>query len=511
MTGVVALTGAVASFAVPVATAGAASAPSPPRIVAVALGRPVVAAVGGASALRVQVEGGVTCWLAAPKEVLAVRAHRGCRSGRFATALHLKASDTTVAARYAVTAWVQGGNGETAKRALVLRQTGLAPLRVTTTSVPPMAVGSPYATRLTASGGRGGYRWSVAAGTLPPGIALSAGGAMTGTPTTGGTFSSTLALEDRSTPKPLRMTVAVTLVVSGASASSSSPAGSGASSAPDSPLVLAPPSLSGVSVGVGYLAVLGASGGTSPYTWAITGGSLPPGISLSSDGSLSGTPTTAGTFTATAQATDASPIPETATETLTITVAPASTPTITTTSLPDAVVGTAYATTLAISGGTAPYSCTLTAGTLPAGLSLSSAGVISGTPAASATTQTFTVQATDSSSSPQSATGSLTLTVVAPLVISGVTATALSAATPGKAYEATLFSVTGGSAPYAAQVSSGALPAGLSLGVSGANLELSGTPGSGTAGTYPFVAQVADASSPAQIERVSFSLTVAPP
>ena len=76
------------------------------------------------------------------------------------------------------------------------------------------------------------------------------------------------------------------------------------------------------------------------------------------------------------------------------TVSAASPPTISTASLPAGTVNTAYSQTLAATGGTTPYSWSLSAGTLPAGLTLSSAGVIGGTPTAAATS-TFTVRVTD--------------------------------------------------------------------------------------------------------------------
>src|SRR6202040_1091027 len=119
-------------------------------------------------------------------------------------------------------------------------------------------------------------------------------------------------------------------------------------------------------------------------TWKVTTGTLPAGLALSAAGVISGTPTAAGVSAITVTATDSTAAPLTATKTaslsITITVQPVS---ITTTTLPGGLVNVAYAsTTLTAVGGTAPYTFKVTIGALPAGLVLSTAGVISGTPTA---------------------------------------------------------------------------------------------------------------------------------
>jgi hypothetical protein len=86
--------------------------------------------------------------------------------------------------------------------------------------------------------------------------------------------------------------------------------------------------------------------------------------------------------------------------------------TISTQSLPGGTQNVAYSTSLAVSGGTSPYTWSIASGSLPNGLSLSASGVISGKPTASGTSN-FTVQVTDSSNTKQTATKSLTITVVA--------------------------------------------------------------------------------------------------
>lgn len=155
--------------------------------------------------------------------------------------------------------------------------------------------------------------------------------------------------------------------------------------------------------GVPYSATLAATGGLAPYTWAITSGALPKGLSLSSStGTISGSARVSGTFTFTATVTDSASPVETASVTLTLTFAaatqtapPAGPLAITTSSLPSGSNGIAYAATLAASGGTPAYTWSITAGSLPPGLTLAATtGVISGTPTATGTTN-FTVAVTD--------------------------------------------------------------------------------------------------------------------
>jgi hypothetical protein len=142
-------------------------------------------------------------------------------------------------------------------------------------------------------------------------------------------------------------------------------------------------------------------------------------------------------------------------------------------------------------------------GALPPGLTLSTAGVISGTPTTvNIPGSTFTVQATDSGSPSQSAPRTLTLRVAAPLVI---TTASLPGAKYGVVYTQTL-AASGGISPYVWSLASGSgpLPTGLALNAAGV---LSGTPTA--VGTFSFTVQVADAGGPQQIATKSFSITVA--
>ena len=156
-------------------------------------------------------------------------------------------------------------------------------------SAPPLVqgqVGSQYSQQLGASGGAPPYVWAIVAGALPPGIGLGqSSGVIGGTPTAFGTYNFTIQLSDA---QSTRVQTAMSITVIAA------------------PLGIAPVTPSTAMVGNQFTQQLTASGGLPPYTWAISSGSLPPGITLNfASGTVSGVPTSVGNYTSQITVTDA--------------------------------------------------------------------------------------------------------------------------------------------------------------------------------------------------------------
>jgi len=192
---------------------------------------------------------------------------------------------------------------------------------------------------------------------------------------------------------------------------------SGDSSPAATPLSISTSSLPTGEVSSSYSGALAAAGGTAPYHWALASGTLPTGLTLAASGTISGTPTAAVNATAIGvRVTDSASPVQTTTRSLSLTIAPALV--VTTTSLATGQVGKPYTATLATTGGTSPLTWSITAGSLPAGLSLTaSSGVIAGTPTTAVTAAPLTFTVADSNAPAQHKSVNLTLTV-APSVIS---------------------------------------------------------------------------------------------
>jgi hypothetical protein len=337
-------------------------------------------------------------------------------------------------------------------------------------TLPAATVGTAYSQTLTATGGTAPYTWSLVSsststgistgGTLPPGLTLNASsGAITGTPTTAGTYAFTIQATDSTQATGQQAYSVVVSVVALSITTSSLPDGT---------------------IGTAYSQTLAAAGGTTPYAWSVTTGSLPAGLTLnSSTGAITGTPTAAGSSPFTVQVADSSRAGATATKALSIAIA--SPLTVTPSSLPGAVVGTAYTQAFTAAGGKAPYTFALT-GTLPAGFTFTAAtGTISGT-APSAESANVTLTVTDASS--RTVSEALTLTATAPAVTITIAPATLPAATAGTAYSQTL-TATGGTSPYKFALTTGSLPSGLSLSTTGS---LTGTASAAASATFTVTA-----------------------
>ena len=161
-----------------------------------------------------------------------------------------------------------------------------------------------------------------------------------------------------------------------------------------------PSSLPNGQVGTVYTATLVAAPLACPCTWAVTGGSLPPGLTLNAtSGVISGSPTTPGTYSFLVTITDTTGPSSPQGFFITITQPPLR---FLTTSLLGAKESVGYSDVIRVSGGTTPYSFSAVSGTLPAGLALNStSGYISGIPdKGSAGSYSFIVEVTDSSPTP---------------------------------------------------------------------------------------------------------------
>ncbi len=250
-----------------------------------------------------------------------------------------------------------------------------ATLAFQTTTILPMTVGENDVRPVTVTGGLPPYTFSISAGALPAGISQSTTtGTLSGIPTVAGSAAVTLAVTDsRATTATQAFTVSV-----------------------NAALTVTTSTLPVAIVGVAYSTSLSVTGGTAPYTFAATG--VPAGLSLAaSSGILSGTAAGTSVSTIVVTVTDASGL--TANKTLSLTAT--TTLSISTASVARSAILNPYTQTIVATGGVVPYTFSLSAGSLPAGLSLSSAGVISGSPSKGANGATgsfaFTVQVADAS------------------------------------------------------------------------------------------------------------------
>ena len=369
---------------------------------------------------------------------------------------------------FLVTAENAGGSDT---RAYTMRILPAAPTAPTISSpsspLPPVTVGQPYEVQFAATG-TPPFTWGTV-GTLPPGITLDAGtGLYAGTPTTAGTYTFTVTCTNAVTPNASRN---YTHMINAASPPGTAPAITG----PSSPL-------SAGLVGGAYSTRFTATG-TTPIAWNVTGGSLPPGITLNTNtGDYAGTATAGGTYTFTVTASNSvSPSASQGYSHFIEAASPPGTaPAITGPASPLAggTVGTPYTSGITATGST-PLRWRVVSGLLPGGLSLNpDTGAYLGTPTV-AGTSTFTVGVNNSVGPEATAVYSHTITGGAPTapVITGP-ASPLPSGTEGTSYTVT-FTATG-STPITWSMS--ATVPGLTLNASTG--VLSGTPT--TAGPYSF-------------------------
>jgi len=348
---------------------------------------------------------------------------------------------------------------------------GQAPLTVVTTNLPQGTVGFFYSQPLAATNGTPPYQWSVGQG-LPADLTLSASGTISGTPTTSGTFNFQVQVTDQ----------AQNVATAGLSITVNS-----------GPLNITtvPPLFSGI-VGIPYAQTFTASGGRPPYTWSQLSSSI-AGLSLdSTTGTLQGTPQSAGTFNLVIQVADSAG--SQVSHSFTVVVNQPSLTVIVSGPLPPGTVGAAYSQKIPAiaSGGTPPYTWSLTGGSVP-GLDFDPVNVaLSGTPTTPGTF-TLTVQVRDSAGLTASRTFSVT---IAPASLNITTVRQLPDSTFNTPYSQQL-TASGGVPPYTWSASPPAppnqtngLPAGLAIDANSGLL--SGTPIA--AGIFSFAVTVQDSA-----------------
>ena len=326
--------------------------------------------------------------------------------------------------------------------------TNPVPLSVTCQAVNTGDVGVAFNSGpMTVTGGTMPYTFSIV-GTLPAGLTLNTtNGAVTGTPTTAGTF--TVKVTDAAGNSSTSCMITI-----------------------NGPLSVTCAATNAGDVGVAFdSGPMTVTGGTAPYTYSIVGG-LPPGLTLNpSNGEVTGTPTGSGTFTV--KVTDA--VGNSSTSCMITINGPLS---VTCSAINTGEVGVAFNSgPMMVTGGTTPYMFSIV-GTLPAGLMLNaSTGAVMGTPSEPGI---FTVRVTDALGNSST---SCMITINGPL---SVTCSAVNTGEVGVQFDSGPMTVTGGTAPYTYSIVGG-LPPGLTLNPS--NGEVTGTPtASGT-----FTVEVTDA------------------
>lgn len=368
------------------------------------------------------------------------------------------------------------------------------PFAIMSFILPDGVVGTPYGPadiQVVNVSPPGPVAWSVASGALPPGLVLQENGdphtTVTGTPTVEGTYTFEIQAVDPdgdTDAKEFTVEIAPTFI----------------------PINIETASVATGTVAEPYSARVVARNGTgSGFSWSITGGTLPPGLSIRAVGTpdtlVEGTPTMAGTFTATVTVQDSNG--DTASRRITFPIVDPLL-SIDTPMLPSGDQGVAYNTTLNGSGGSGTgYAWSVSNGTIPPGLTLQASNMLSTTLSGTPTTvgvYDFTVELSDSGG--QVATQSYSVPVYAPVEI---VTPQLPNAQFGVPYTAAV-TAQGGSGGYVFSVTTGALPPGLTLTSTGAIIGSATTPGS-----YDFTIEVNDDRSRSASAMYTVQVTADPP
>jgi hypothetical protein len=367
-------------------------------------------------------------------------------------------------------------------------------------------LGVPYSQQLTIFGGTAPYTFSINASNnlvqdaLPSGLTLSASGLLSGTPTSTGAFNYTIKVLDAAGKT---FTFANTLNRNG-------PKG----------LRINSPSVAG-QVGSGTNGFAFSTSGLSAYTWSKTAGALPTGVTLNSDGSVTGFTTTAGVYQFMLHAVNNADAGDTADRLATWTVSPMHLvqPVQSIFAggvLPVGAVGSAYSFTYKIAGGKPPYTFAESpVNPLPPGMTLSAAGLLSGTPTQSGG---FIIRPVVTDANGATFINSSLTLIITPTAVkaplqenpngnAGDFSLGVPSLLPLDRY------VWAGVPPYTWTISNGSLPAGMALlnGGNGVSTFMIGTPTA--AGTSTFTLTATDAANQTWTTPVEFvvsPLTLSP-
>jgi hypothetical protein len=318
----------------------------------------------------------------------------------------------------------------------------------------PLAqVGQPYSLQLIALAGCDQYRWEIVNGSLPPGLKLSSSGLVSGTPTGTEKVQPWVVVHDllpseggypwcggdNHSERQFVFEAVAGLDIDQSEAS-------------------APPGTINQPYSVKFTVTAVTSlnprqGSPTSATWSIQSGSLPSGITLSSDGVLSGTPTQEGSWTFVVRA-DRGGVNDHETKTLTVRQPLAATSQLTTSRRLE--VGVPYTATQSATGGSGSYTWTVASGTLPTGVELKPDGTVTGTPTVPGS-YTFAIKVADTEGRSQTLN---TLLVVADRL--AITTTTLKQAKVKRPYRQKI-ERTGGVAPLEWKLVRGKLPKGVTL------------------------------------------------
>ena len=344
-----------------------------------------------------------------------------------------------------------GGTGSQAYSLVINTAVAVSPASLTDWTINVTG----YSQTVSATNGTGAKTFSVSTGSLPTGLSLDTNtGIISGTPSAAATYNFTITATDTVGGTGSQ---AYTVIVNAANA-------------------VTPASLPDWTNNFAYSQTISSTGGTGAKTYAIVSGSLPTGLTLAANGALTGTPSASGTFTFTVEVTDSvggkAQIAYTVVINPVIAISPAS--------LPATTNGVAYSQTVSATDGTGTKTFSVTSGSLPTGLSLNGVtGVISGTPTANGTFN-FDITATDSVGA--TTVKSYSVLINPPVSVSPAS---LPDTTVNVPYSQTI-SASNGTGTKTFAVTSGSLPAGLTL---DANTGvLSGTPTIAAAASFTITA-----------------------